>query len=575
MRPPNSDRVVAPDVDVDLREEIARLRRELRDRDRRLQRTIGELEAAVAEAVRAWKPEPRGAEAERAEREEEYRRQKSRFRSLVDRVTPRSGRVAVVSRGDEDLLDLRGRRAHHFPRAEGGGFLGYYPPDGTAVIAQLETLRSLDVSHLAFPPSALWWFDAYPRFAAYLERRYEIVGDAPEAGRVVRIEERRNPDSTEPLQVIRRLIDRHVANGSTALSLLDFDSGLELSERFPEEAVFSPPSDGSALPYLDDSVDIVVVGGHSGARLKEARRVAARAVIRRDAHGLTVESDEARTPGIPGVAIIVPTFNGLPHLLPCLRRLEETLPPEFEGSVVVVDDASSDGTSEALAGWMRRSPWLRVIRNGRNHGFLSACNRGAKATDEPFLVFLNDDTLPLDGWLEPLLGTFAEHPEAGAVGGKLLYPDGRLQEAGGLVFSDGSGANFGRGDAEVDAPLYGYLRPVDYCSGALLATPRTLFEEIGGFDRRYRPAYYEDTDYCFAVRELGYAVYYQPETAVVHVEGGTSGTDETAGVKRYQAVNRRKFVRKWRRRLARRPEPPGRWDRSTWFALAGAEAGVS
>ncbi|MDX1578044.1 MAG: hypothetical protein R3266_06150, partial [Gemmatimonadota bacterium] len=64
MRPPNSDRVVAPDVDVDLREEIARLRRELRDRDRRLQRTIGELEAAVAEAVRAWKPEPRGAEAE-------------------------------------------------------------------------------------------------------------------------------------------------------------------------------------------------------------------------------------------------------------------------------------------------------------------------------------------------------------------------------------------------------------------------------------------------------------------------------------------------------------------------------
>jgi O-antigen biosynthesis protein len=219
------------------------------------------------------------------------------------------------------------------------------------------------------------------------------------------------------------------------------------------------------------------------------------------------------------------------------------------------------------------------LRNPKNAGFVASCNRGASAATGEIIIFLNNDTLPLPGWLTSLLQTFRDHPDAGAVGGKLVFPDGRLQEAGGVIFADGSGANFGRGDHEVDAPLYNYVREVDYCSGALLATRRSLFEEIGGFDTRYCPAYYEDADYCFAVREKGSRVYYQPDSTIIHLEGATSGTDLSSGVKQYQVVNQAKFVEKWGHMLKRQRPRPGRYTHETWYALAvrdeieGAESG--
>ena len=136
------------------------------------------------------------------------------------------------------------------------------------------------------------------------------------------------------------------------------------------------------------------------------------------------------------------------------------------------------------------------------------------------------------------------------------------------MFRDGSGANFGRDDFEPDAPLYTHVRRVHYCSGALLATPRDVFHSLGGFDANYRPAYYEDTDYCFSVRASGRAVYYQPESVVVHLEGATSGTDPNSGVKRYQTRNRQTFRTKWRQALATHPEPPSRYSGLVWQHLA-------
>src|SRR5439155_4537336 len=117
-----------------------------------------------------------------------------------------------------------------------------------------------------------------------------------------------------------------------------------------------------------------------------------------------------------------------------------------------------------------------------------------------------------------------QDPRVGAVGAKLLYPDGSLQEAGGVIFSDARGWNFGHGDDNPDAPLFNHVRDVDYCSGAALATRRRLFLELGGFDKRFAPAYYEDTDYCFALRAAGYRVVYQPASVVVHAGGATAGT---------------------------------------------------
>jgi GT2 family glycosyltransferase len=246
----------------------------------------------------------------------------------------------------------------------------------------------------------------------------------------------------------------------------------------------------------------------------------------------------------------------------------KTLPHNFSGEIIVVDDASTDETPLALAQWAELDNRITSLRNSHNQGFIASCNRGAEAAKSEVLVFLNNDTLPQPGWFTPLLRVLREHSEAGAVGGKLVYSDGSLQEAGGIMFADASGCNFGRNDKSPDAPLYNFLREVDYCSAALLATPRALFLSVGGFDTRYSPAYYEDADYCFTLRERGRKVYYQPESVVIHFEGISSGTDVKFGTKNFQSINRAKFREKWQEVLKRQPAAPQQYDFNTLQALS-------
>jgi glycosyltransferase involved in cell wall biosynthesis len=159
-----------------------------------------------------------------------------------------------------------------------------------------------------------------------------------------------------------------------------------------------------------------------------------------------------------------------------------------------------------------------------------------------------------DGWLDALIETFRRHPDTGIAGANLVYPDGKLQECGGIVFRDGSGWNYGKGD-DADRPEYRYTREADYCSGACIMLETSLFRELDGFDTLYAPAYYEDTDLAFRVRARGLKVRVQPAALIVHHEGVTSGTDIGAGVKRYQAVNREKFLDRWQAELATYPDP--------------------
>ncbi|MEM1411352.1 MAG: glycosyltransferase [Pseudomonadota bacterium] len=251
----------------------------------------------------------------------------------------------------------------------------------------------------------------------------------------------------------------------------------------------------------------------------------------------------------PRVSIIIPAYNHLAHTAACLRSLASTrCDTAFE--VIVLDDASSDETPALLA----ELPGLRFFRNEQNLGFIGTCNRGAEAARGDYVLFLNNDTQVTDGWLDALEATFRERPDAGLVGARLVYPDGTLQECGGMVFSDGSGWNYGRGD-DPDRPEYQALREVDYCSGACVMLRRDLFSELGGFDRHYAPAYYEDTDLAFKVREAGLKVYVQPRATIVHFEGVTSGTDLSSGTKRYQAVNREKFLERWQDALRQQPDP--------------------
>jgi GT2 family glycosyltransferase len=250
-----------------------------------------------------------------------------------------------------------------------------------------------------------------------------------------------------------------------------------------------------------------------------------------------------------GVSIVIPVFNHAPLTYQCLASILERT-PRGRYEVVVVDNASHDETPRLLA----HVEGLRAIRNAENRGFVDACNQGAGAARGEHLLFLNNDTVVLEGWLEALLDPLARDPRTGAVGAQLLYPDGRLQEAGGIIWRDGTGWNYGRGD-DPHRPEYRYAREVDFCSGACLLVRRALFERLGGFDRRYAPAYYEDVDLCFGLRDLGFRVVYQPRARVVHLEGSTAGTDLGSGFKRFQAVNRATFARKHAAALARQSPP--------------------
>lgn len=565
---------------TEILEEIRSLRAEAARREDELWEAVDEIRALLASQRGGSGQAAGGTPAVRTPGRLDpavYRKLKRRLRRLIAGALPAGGRVAVVSRGDEDLLDLPGCVTEHFPRHPDGGWLGFYPGDGIAAIAHFEWVRAEGAEYLLFPDTARWWLEEMPRFAEHLRARGSVLAAEEGVGELYALHAHARDADTWPHR-LGALLDQWEAHTGSSTSVLDWDTGLELSAHLPGRTVFTPPRREATLPYLDGTVDVVAVTAAAGpTTLDEARRVARRSVVHLGSAGgkgavaepvPSIEHLHGAPSPLPVASIVVPTFNGIRHLAPCLRALDETLPEDFAGEVLVVDDASEEETARALDRLEGSYPWLRVIHNQRNAGFITSCNRGAAVAREDYLVFLNDDTIPLTGWLGALLGTFRSHPDAGAVGGRLVYPDTRLQEAGGLIFSDGTGANFGRGDYDLDAPLYRHVRRVHYCSGALLATPRRLFEELGGFDVRYRPAYYEDTDYCFSVRRSGLEVYYQPDATVVHVEGASSGTDVTSGVKRFQVRNRRIFRKKWEEELRALAPPPGSYSSHTWHRLA-------
>ncbi|GFO64822.1 glycosyltransferase [Geomonas paludis] len=247
----------------------------------------------------------------------------------------------------------------------------------------------------------------------------------------------------------------------------------------------------------------------------------------------------------PLVSIIIPVHNQWAFTHSCLASIIEhsgTIPYE----VIVADDLSSDDTCRI--GEIVHN--VRVVRHQTNLGFLRNCNEAARLAKGAYLLFLNNDTNVQPGWLAPLVEVMERDAAVGMAGSKLVYPDGMLQEAGGIIWQDASGWNFGwRDDPEKSS--YNYVKDADYVSGASLMVRRELWEKTGGFDGRYVPAYFEDTDLAFQARSLGYRVVYQPKSVVVHFEGVSHGKDVSTGVKAYQETNKQKFVERWREVLQR------------------------
>ncbi len=241
----------------------------------------------------------------------------------------------------------------------------------------------------------------------------------------------------------------------------------------------------------------------------------------------------------PDVSIIIPVHNKFELTYHCLASLILSRnDASFE--VIVVDDCSTDKTID-IADIVGN---VRVIVNSTNLGFLRNCNKAAAVAKGRYIVLLNNDTEVGNRWLDEMLDVFKRFDRVGAVGAKLVYPDGKLQEAGGVVWDNGQPWNLGRDGNPFD-PEWNYVRQCDYLSGAALMLPTDVWNGVGGLSEEFAPAYYEDTDLAFKVRAAGFRTVYAPHAEVIHFEGMSHGRDTSSGYKKYQEINAPKFTAKW------------------------------
>ena len=242
----------------------------------------------------------------------------------------------------------------------------------------------------------------------------------------------------------------------------------------------------------------------------------------------------------PKISIIIPTFNQLNFLQKNLKSIEEKT--TYKNYEIIIVTNNLDENSE-----MRN--FLKSVKHEvciftDKYSFSTVNNFAAKKAEGEYLLFLNDDVEILSSnWLESML-KLALQDNVGAVGAKLLFSDGKLQEAGGIVWKDGIIWNYGRNENPHDS-RFNFVRSVDYCSGSCLLVKKSLFEKIGKFDTQYKPAYCEDTDICLTLQKFGFKILYQPLATVIHHEGKTSGTDLSFGIKSYQVKNQKIFRNKW------------------------------
>jgi GT2 family glycosyltransferase len=275
-------------------------------------------------------------------------------------------------------------------------------------------------------------------------------------------------------------------------------------------------------------------------------RFARRAALRRVARNLP------RFPRFEqlAVSVVIPVHNRLLETLACIDSIARSK-PSMSYEVIVVDDGSGDEIPATLT----RVEGLFYIRNDTEQGFIASCNRGVLAARGTHVAFLNDDTVVTPGWLEALAATFQKIPGTGLAGAKLIYPDGRLQEAGAIIWRDASGWSYGNLD-DPEHPRFNFAREVDYCSGTCIMVSRALFLELGGFDALYAPGHYEATDLAFKIRHAGHKVVYQPMARVIHHGAQAPGRSLKGSARAHQFSNQPRFRERWAGRLAAHPEPP-------------------
>ena len=442
----------------------------------------------------------------------------SEVRERAAELIPSEATVVVAGKGDEALLQLDGPTGWHFPMAEDGRYAGFHPAGDTAAIAQLEAMRARGADHLLLPATTLWWLDHYEGLRRHLEDRYTALL-TDEHCAIYRLTGEERAQARGPIASLNRTITCLRIRTGRDPSILDWGSALGIADHLPEVKVFGPPDDGPTLPYLDGTVDIVVVPtGADAARSAEARRVAASSVIRvgpDSSEGTEIEWLGKGHSGW-GDDVSVTVFPDADDSLwdPTLAAFAEALNEGFTGEFGAAGDpATLRQVCERAAA---TGVSLRQVEAPAT-GVARQVQAAVKSSDRRLQIFLTAPAVPLPGWLPSMLSLLGPERDAGVVGARIVSRFGFLEEAGGILAADGTHERRGAGDANPDRPEYCFVQRVDFCSRPVVATRRDLFERLGGIDQGAKAPDDPLVDFSLRAGQGGAAVYYQPQARVVAI----------------------------------------------------------
>ena len=448
---------------------------------------------------RRLEAEVRAEEADVGE-PEQGRVARARYGRLVDQVRaraeeliPSGATVLVAAKGDDALLELNGSHGLHFPFAQGGDYAGHHPAGDTAVIAQLEAMRARGADHLVLPATTLWWLKHYQGLRRHLEDHYVplLEDDFCAIYRLTTGE--RKPESG-PIATLRRTVASIAMCSGRDPSILDWSEELRIAEQFPELPVFAPSGAEPALPYLDGTVDVVVLDSADAARIAEARRVAASAVIRVDPNSPDSSQLEWLRGTLQGWGVDVG-----------VTLLADSEAPAWEASRSAFAETLGDGFAGVLS----------VVGADAGANLAERARAAAAAGDHRIQAFVTAPAIPLEGWLPPILSLFSRDEDAGVIGARTVSGDGTLRAAGGVLASSGTPQCRGEGDHDPDSPEYCFVKRVDFCSPPLLVTTRDVFERLAGFDERRATPAEAMLDFSLRAGRTGAHVYYQPHARLV------------------------------------------------------------
>ncbi len=454
---------------------------------------------------------------------------------LVRFSVPDDAVLLVASGGEDELLEIA-PHVREFPAPACG-----HGASGTAAIAHLEAQRARGSEFLLIPDTEQWRLDEDTIFDRHLRQRYPVLEHGNDA--LLFDLRQRQVETTTIWDELRVVVARCEQELDRDPAVLDWGTGLGLRGEFPELSVFSPLDQEPVLPYADETVEIVALpSSATGEEIDEARRVARFAIVTvaeaadgQRPHGLDVEWKRAGDAGVKSAAVIAPCLGAAETIASLLFSLRETLAGS-DVEVVLPHSADALENVPALEAWGSSDERVTLLELAPQDSIAAACNAGAAASGADVLAFVAPVSCPLAGWLQPLLGTFRDRPDADVVGGKVLTSHGELVHAGGELLADGSAHAAGLG-IHPDAPLLSCVRVVDMVSPALLATTREAFEALDGFGSEHGSLPF--LDYCARIGTQGRRAYYQPEAAVVliddmgsftrHSSNGRSGAFVGAG----------------------------------------------